>query len=151
MIKNLQPTTYNLPVRMDIRPGGQANGGYITLMSVLIVGAIGTAIALSLILLGRGVSRNSFALEQSNQAKALSNSCAEEALQQILNSTPFTGMGNLSLGQGVCEYEVINEGGQNRTINASSTVGTIVRKVKITVDKINPNINATSWQEVSSF
>jgi hypothetical protein len=140
-IKPNKLRTYNL----------QANGGYITLMSVLIVGAIGTAIAVSIILLGLGVSRNSFALEQSNQAKALANSCAEEALQQIRNSTPFTGTGSLSSVQGVCEYEVINDGGQDRTINASGTVKTIVRKVKVTIDTINPNINIASWQEVGGF
>ena len=125
--------------------------GYITLMSVLIVGAIGTAIAVSLILLGLGVSRNSFALEQSNQAKALANSCAEEALQQIRDSTPFTGTGSLSSSQGDCEYEVVNDGGQDRTITASSTVKTIVRKVKVTIDTINPDINIVLWQEVGSF
>lgn len=125
--------------------------GYITLMSVLIVGAIGATIATSLILLGLGVSRNSFALEQSSIARALANSCSEEALQQIRDSTPFTGTGSLFLEQGICEYEVINNGGQDRTIIASSTVKTIVRKVKITIDTINPDINIVSWQEVSDF
>ncbi|MBL1434244.1 hypothetical protein COB87_001580 [Candidatus Wolfebacteria bacterium] len=120
-------------------------------MSVLVVGAIGTSIAISLILLGLGMSRNSLALEQSNQAKVLANSCVEEALQQIRDSTPFTGTGSLSSSQGVCGYEVVNDGGQDRTITASSTVTTIVRKVKVTIDTINPDINITSWQEVGSF
>ena len=128
-----------------------AKRGYITLMSVLVVAAIGTAIAVSIISLGLGVSRSSFALEQSSHAKALANSCAEEALQQIRDSTSFTGTGSLSLAQGVCEYNVINDGGQNRTITASSTVGVIARKVKIIVDTINPTINISLWQEVSGF
>ena len=125
------------------------NGGYITLISVLIVGAVGIAITTSLILLGLGSSRTSFAVEQSNQAKALANACAEEALQQIRDSTPFTGSGNLTLGQGVCSYTVTSQGGQNRTITASGTVGTIMRKVKIIIDKINPTIQVVSWQEVA--
>jgi hypothetical protein len=125
--------------------------GYITLMSVLIVGAIGLSISTSLILLGLGVSRNSLVLEQSGYARLLTNSCAEEALQQIRDSTPFSGTGNLSSPQGLCEYEVINDGGQSRTITASSTVKSIVRKVKITIDTINPSINITSWQEVGNF
>ena len=125
------------------------SGGYITLISVLIVGAVGIAITTSLILLGLGSSRTSFAVEQSNQAKALANACAEEALQQIRDSTPFTGSGNLTLGQGVCSYTVTSQGGQNRTITASGTVGTIMRKVKIIIDKINPTIQVVSWQEVA--
>ena len=125
--------------------------GYITLVSVLVVGAVGVAITTSMLLLGIGSSRTSFAYEQSNQVKALANACAEEALQQIRDSTPFTGSGNLTLGQGVCSYTVTNQGGQNRTITTSGTVGTIIRKVKIIINKINPSILVTSWQEVSDF
>jgi len=125
--------------------------GYVALITVLITGAIGVAIATSLLLLGLGSSRTSFALEQSNQAKALANACAEEALQQIRDSTPFTGTGSLTLGQGTCGYTVVNDGGENRTVTASGTVGTVVRKIKIIVNTINPAINLTSWQEVADF
>ncbi len=125
--------------------------GYVALITVLITGAIGVAIATSLLLLGLGSSRTSFALEQSNQAKALANACSEEALQQIRDSTPFTGTGSLTLGQGTCGYTVVNDGGENRTVTASGTVGTVVRKIKIIVNTINPAINLTSWQEVADF
>mgnify|MGYP001616035106 CR=1 FL=1 len=125
--------------------------GYIALITVLVTGAVGVAITVSLLLLGLGSSRTSFSLEQSNQAKALANACAEEALQQIRDSTPFTGTGNLTLGQGSCSYTVTSGGSQNRTITSTGTVGTIIRKVKITIDKITPSINVTSWQEVADF
>lgn len=125
--------------------------GFITLISVLVVGAVGVAITVSMILLGLGSSRTSFAIEQSNQAKALVNACVEEALQQIRDSTPFTGSGNLTLGQGTCSYTVTSQGGQNRTVTASGTVGPIVRKVTVIVDKINPVSIVTSWQEVTDF
>ena len=138
---NLRPTTYKL----------QANKGYIALITVLVVGAVGIAITLSVILLGLGSSRTSFALEQSNQAKALANACTEEALQQIHDSTPFTGTGNLILGQGTCTYTVTNDGGQNRTIIASGTVGTTIRKVKVIINNISPTIQIASWQEVADF
>ena len=117
---------------------------------MLVVGAVGVAIALSLILLGNGSSRTSFALQQSAQAKGLANACAEEALEQIRESTAFTGSGNLTLGQGTCTYTVTSGGGQNRTIATSGTVGTILRKVSITISAINPLIVVTSWQEVAN-
>ncbi len=126
-------------------------GGYIALISVLIVGAVAIAVTTSMLLLGLGSSRTSFALEQSYQAKALANLCAEEALQQIRSSTSFSGTDNLSLGQGVCTYTVANTGGQNRSITAQGTVGTIVRKTSVNVNTINPKINVASWQEVADF
>lgn len=118
-------------------------------MSVLVVGAVGAAITLSLIFLGLGLSRTSFAIEQSSQTKAIVNACAEEAMQQIRDSTQFTGSGNLALGQGTCAYTVTRQGGQSRTVIASGMVGTIVRKVKIIIDKINPAINVVLWQEIA--
>lgn len=129
----------------------KTNKGYVILISVLIVGAIGIAIAVSLLLLGLGSSRTSFAIEQSNQAKALTNVCAEEALQQIRDHTSFEGSANLLIGQGNCSYAVTKQTGQNRIITSSSTVGTIIRKIKIIIDKITPTINIVSWQEVADL
>lgn len=129
----------------------KCQNGYITLISVLVVGAVGVALTVSLILLGLSSSRTSFAIEQSNQAKSLANACAEEAMQQIRDSTSFTGNGNLTIGQGTCIYTVTNQGGQNRAITASGAVGAIIRKVKISINKINPAIQVVSWQEVADF
>ena len=130
---------------------GASKQGFITLLSVLIVAAISTMVAVSLLLLGLASSRTSLALEQSKQAQVLADACAEEALQQIRDSTPFAGSANLLLGQGSCDYTVTNTGGQNRTITAIATVGTIVRKLSISLDAINPSINITSWQEVADL
>lgn len=129
----------------------QTNKGFITLISVLVVGAVGVAITLSVILLGLGSSRGSLALEQSNQAKGLANACTEEALQQIKDSMPFTGTGNITLGQGSCSYTVTSQGGQNRTITASGAVGALTRKVKVIINGISPAIQVASWQEVADF
>ena len=122
--------------------------GYITLLSVLVVGAVGIAITVSLVTLGVGASRSSFAYQQLHQAKALANACAEEALQQIRSLDTFTGANNLTLGVETCSYSVTSQGGQNRTINATGTVGTIVRKVQVSLTAINPNLIVSSWHEV---
>ncbi|MDH4330932.1 MAG: hypothetical protein OEV93_05300 [Candidatus Moranbacteria bacterium] len=126
-------------------------GGYITLLSVLVVGAIGVSVAVSLILLGLGSSRNSFSLKQSNQAKALANACAEEALEEIQNLLVYEGSDTISLGQGSCEYTVTRLAAQNRNIVATGTVGDVVRKVEINIDLVRPQINIVLWQEVNDL
>jgi len=122
--------------------------GYITLLSTLFLVVIGGVVAGSIILLGLGSSKSSFALEQSNQAKALANACAEEGLQQIKNANNFSGTNTLTIGNGTCTYTVTRLGAQNRTVTSSGTVGTIIRKISIASDRRNPTINITSWQEV---
>lgn len=125
--------------------------GYVTLISVLVVGAVGMAIVLSLILLGLAMSRNSFAYEQYGQARSLADACAEEGLQQIRSSTPYTGTGGLSFSIGSCTYEVTSQGGSSRTVQAIGTVGTITRRVEVVIDSINPTLNVVTWQEVAQF
>jgi hypothetical protein len=126
-------------------------GGYIALMSVIIAGVVAVSVTVSLLMLGFGASRTSFSLEQSAVARSLASACVEEGLQQIRDSTPYSGFNTLNLVSGDCSYEVINDGGQDRTINASSTVGQVVRREQVIIDAINPEINITFWQEVLSF
>lgn len=122
--------------------------GYVTLMSVLVLGAVSAAIAITLILIGLSASRGSFTRLQSARAKAMVDGCAEEALQQIRSATAFTGTGSLVFGSSTCVYGVTNTGGQTRHITATSTTGTVIRKLDIVVSAINPRITISGWQEV---
>lgn len=125
------------------------NTGYITLISLLVTGAIGTALAVSLLLLGIGTSRTSFAMTLSNQAKALANACAEAALQRIKDSITFSGTDTLSMGGGACTYTVADLGGESRLVTVRGEIGGVIRKVTISLDRIRPQINITSWQETA--
>ncbi|HEX8947186.1 MAG TPA: hypothetical protein VF829_03175 [Candidatus Paceibacterota bacterium] len=125
--------------------------GYVTLVSVLILGAVGVAIAVALLVLGLGASRTAFVAEQSASARALADSCTEEALEQIQQSNTYTGTASLTIGQGSCTYTVTSQGSQNRTVTASGAVGTVVRKVKIVITKITPSFTFSTWQEVADF
>ncbi|HOX60785.1 MAG TPA: hypothetical protein PLV72_02135 [Candidatus Magasanikbacteria bacterium] len=122
--------------------------GFILLITVLVIGAVATAIAVGLLNLGSGATTSSIYLTQSFQAKALADACAEEGLQQIRDSTPFAGTGSLIIGQGDCSYAVTNTGGSNRIVNTTGTVGMVVRKVRVTITAINPYIVVSSWQEI---
>ena len=116
--------------------------GYVTLISTLIVGTVGLAIAISLLLLGLSSSRTSLVLQQADQAKALVNACAEDALELVSQSTSYSGSGSQTISGNTCTYTV-TKSGNNTSVSASGTVGTIVRKVSFTSDA-----SGTSWQEI---
>lgn len=124
--------------------------GYIALLSTLFLVTIGGIVALSLILLGLGFSRTSLALDQSNQAKALSNACAEEALLKLKQDLSYTGNETITLSSGTCQIQDVKGAGPNRIIKTTGTIGTIIRKVEVKV-KISPSFTLTSWQEVADF
>lgn len=125
--------------------------GYAALMGVLVVGAVSASAVLSMLLLGIQSSQTSFTVQQSAQSRELADACVEEALQEIRDDGGYTGSESLSLSMGECQYAVTSSGGQSRTITSEGATGSIVRKVQLEIDGINPEINITSWQEVADF
>jgi hypothetical protein len=121
--------------------------GYILLISVVIVGAIATSIAVALLFLGSADSKNAISHLNSDKAKASANACAEEALEQLRSNTGFVGANVVALNGGNCSYTVVNTGVNSRSVTVSSTVDGIVRRVGISVTALNPKITAV-WQEV---
>lgn len=125
--------------------------GYITLMTVIIMVTVGTVIGSSLILLGIGATQTSQAVSDANEAAALADACAEDALQRLRLDNATTGTSNLTLGNGTCTYTITNSGGSNRDIEATGTVNDVIRKVAVNIDQLSPIINISSWQEVADF
>ena len=126
------------------------NNGYIALISVLVISAVGVAAAISLILLGLGSSRTSFTFEQSNQAKALANTCAEEALNRLRLDINYSGNETINLGQGACFINSIIINGSQRTIQVEGTVAAVVRRLRI-LAQVQPSMQIISWQELAEF
>ena len=128
-----------------------SKSGFITLLSLLIAGAVGLAIAVSLITLGIDYSKSALVSEESALSKSLTNSCAEEALEKIRENQNYSGSSGINFGQGSCTYQVLNLGGQNRQINASGSVRNSIRKAKVLLNQVSPLIKASSWQEMADF
>lgn len=125
--------------------------GYIALLSVIIVGAIGTAVMISVMLFGISSSRTDFALQQSGSAKVLATSCGEEALQKIVETGSTSMSSSFSIASGTCLYSVTSQNGQNITINATGILGTVKSKVKVVIASTTPSLILSSWQEVGDF
>ncbi len=154
--------------------------GFITLLSVLLIGTIGTALAVSLMLQGIDTGRVVEAHQQSKVAGSLADACVERALKRIRDSVPtslppaptgcgtscpppvsapvylesmvYTGNIALTLGQGSCIATVTSEGSGGRRVQATGTVGPIVRKVEVIITtSINQIVAITSWEEVADF
>jgi hypothetical protein len=123
--------------------------GYIALLAVLIVGAAATAIALALLTVGTDSQRVTLVEQQSIQARQLASGCAEEALQRMHDNTAYASTGSLTLGAGSCTYTVTNTGGTTRTISATGTVNSVIRKVTVYATIGSSSISITSWQEVN--
>lgn len=129
-----------------------AHRGYIALVTVLIIGAVGIAIAISAILSGIGSSRTNLTVEENREALALADACAEHALIELKVSFDYSGDETLNFDKGNCEILAIEgSGNENRVIKTTGSVGNVIRKNQLAIQEINPDLIITSWQEVKSF
>lgn len=130
----------------------QTNGGYVLLLSVLVVVVIGTAVATSLLLSSVSDASSSRALQQSERARSMANTCAEEALSQLQIDDTYPAGTILTVDADSCTIEEITgSGSTNRIVRASGTAGNVVRRVEVTVDTVGPPVSISSWQEVADF
>lgn len=139
---SLPPTHYHLPT----------TDGFIALVSTLVIAGVVLSVGALVMVLGLSATRTTSTLNQSIQARALANACAERALNQLQQDLSYVGGETVTLGSGSCQVmTVLGSGNINRTIQVKGTVGTVVRKVKIEVMQVNPTVQFSSWREVASF
>lgn len=132
--------------------GFVSHGGYMLLITILFIGAIASAILSSLLLLGTSSNQVSLSVQQSNQALAQAQGCAEYALLQLRNSPAYTGDDLIIMGAGNCEILPIGGvGNTNRLLCTEGQAGDAIRRLEIVVNQILPETMVYSWQEVSIF
>lgn len=130
--------------------------GYITLITVIAIAAIGSLVALLILFSGVTSSKTSFSIQQSAQAKAAADACAELALAaiqaNIALSTPTTANHTIdTTSESVCNYTITGVS-PDYIIDAIGTVDSdgknVVRKVRIVLNRVGPTLNIYSWQEL---
>lgn len=126
--------------------------GYIALTTALIVGAVGTVVGVSILTLALYYTKTSLLSYFSLESKGMANACAEEALKRIRLEN-YVGNGSLTIDGKSCSYNITGTipNLEIRASNSTTAVNQTTRKVKITIDQINPTIRITSWQEVADF
>lgn len=129
----------------------KARKGYIALVSVILMSALGLGIMLSVIASGVDASKTDFSLQQSGATRSIASSCAEEALQRIVETGTTSSNGNLTVGSGTCSYLITSTGGQNITIQSTGVLGSVTSKIKVVVATTTPAMSLSSWEEVVDF
>jgi hypothetical protein len=126
--------------------------GYIFLITVLVIGVITSATALSLMLLGWAAEQNGLAVVQSTQAYENAQTCVERALRDLRNDLNYAGNQTYSLAYGTCAIGKIGSAGNdNRTLCVTGVSHDDTRRMQIQLDTIFPTVIVRSWEEVGSF
>lgn len=129
----------------------ELNKGYIALISVILISAIGVAIMLSVVSSGITAAKTDFSIQQGGSVRSIASSCAEEALQKIQETGTTSSNGTLVVASGTCTYLITSTNGQNITISATGLLGAITSKIKVIIATTSPVITLSSWEEVADF
>jgi hypothetical protein len=124
------------------------NSGFIALVTILIIFAIALLIGVNLNLLAISEAKMGLKQIQSSQAYYLANLCAEEALMKLKENINYSGNETITIENGECQILPI-EG--NWTIKVLSQFRNQIKKVKIVVEQVNPEIEISSWEQVPDF
>lgn len=122
--------------------------GFIALTSVLIIFGISLIVGVSVSLLAISEATMGLKKSQSSQAYYLANLCAEQALMRLKANSSYAGFETINEAGGSCQIQPI---AGNRTINVSGSFQNTVKKNKIVVSQIAPQMIISSWQEVGDF
>ena len=130
----------------------RARDGYVFLISVLVIGAVAMATMGSILLISISIARSGFAFQQSTQASALAQTCAERALRSLWEDSSYVGIEQNVFTEGECDIlRVGGSGNENRAVCAEGRRGDTVRRYEIIVQRLLPSIQITSWREVENF
>ena len=143
---------FSLPARLVSSRLGTRRGGYIFLISVLTIGSIAAATAVSMILLGLASQQNSAALVESTQAEQYAQTCIERALQSLRSDPHYIGEQTFTFSRGTCRlYSIGGADNEARTICAEGVTGVSTRRMEVKVAKLLPSTLIDTWREVLAF
>lgn len=126
--------------------------GYILLITILVIGAVASAILSSLMILGISANQVSFAVLQANQSLANAQACAEYGLMKLRESPSYAGNEFITVGGDQCELlSVGGIGNNNRVLCAEGKIGDSVRRLEVVINQVLPQTKIYSWQEVAVF
>ncbi len=128
--------------------------GYVLLATVIVLGAIGFATAVSLLLFGLNTSTHNLSTEQSLKSRVLAQACTETALNSLQNDAYYTGNESLNIDEGTCEILNIENSENVYTIKSLGLFGDTYRKVKVEAERVTATstyMQINSWQEVADF
>ncbi len=134
---------------LDKKLNNKQKRGFVTLVSVIIISVVGLLVVYSSLSINIENIVAISSIEKGKQSKALAESCAEIALNELKISDTYIGNETRNLSFGDCVIGTISgSGNTNRSFQVSSDKEGYYFRIDITIQTINPDMVIQSWNEV---
>lgn len=126
--------------------------GFIALVSVAVLMAVGLTITTGLLIRAAGESRLAVTDDYQIRSQAATTACAEWALMNLKSSLTYAGNETLNVGGDTCSILAVGGvGNLNRTLDTASTVSGAQSRLHLEIYSVNPLLTVSSWKDVVSF
>lgn len=127
--------------------------GFVILIAVIFLAAIGAVVSSSIILLGLNSSLNNSVVKNSFQASLLSDSCQEYTMLQIKDNSDYVGDEIINTNFGTCNILPVTKNNNTFTIYTTAEYADTYLKIKaiITKDEESGLITIESYQQLADF
>jgi hypothetical protein len=120
--------------------------GFLAIIVVIIISVSALIIVQNNANLSLGDLESGFGYSKGEDAMIIAEGCANSVISQIRKDDNYglSGTINMTLDEGYCTIDVI-DGGSDRLIEVSGTVGLYTKKIVIDLTVNNREININSW------
>jgi hypothetical protein len=119
--------------------------GYIAITSILVILAVVLTVGTTVSLLSVNNIQASLTDQKGEEALALVEGCAEDALLRLNNNNSIPG--SISLPEGNCNITNISNVGNDWTFTVSATILSYTKSLQINATRTN-TVQVTSWLEI---
>lgn len=127
------------------------SNGYIALTTILVIGAVTTVIATSMLLISTITKQNALLDSWTNTAQINADTCSEVALWTLRKDPDIAVSETLTLSKGTCTYEIIFNSSSQSTINTEGKYQESVKRQKYIIQKQSHKISIVEYSEISDF
>ncbi|MBU6501139.1 MAG: hypothetical protein KGJ89_04615 [Patescibacteria group bacterium] len=124
-------------------------GGYIALLSALIISAVVVVIILTL---GQGTYLHRINIANSyfkERSRALAGACVETGLLDLTSNPNYSGNETINVASDTCRIVSVVSGGTGRVISAQGIFQNSYTNYKVTV--ATSTVSILGWEEVQNF
>lgn len=124
--------------------------GFVVISSVVIFSSVLLLVTLSTATMFRGEGKNILHHEEKARSLALTEACAETALQRIVDTTQYNGNEVVYVGTDSCTIDPVVKAGKKRTVYVHGIIGDSTTRIKIEIQSVDI-MNLDFFDEVASF
>ncbi|OGL67239.1 hypothetical protein A2856_04265 [Candidatus Uhrbacteria bacterium RIFCSPHIGHO2_01_FULL_63_20] len=124
--------------------------GFTLVVSVMIISAVLLGLAVAAARTLHGTLSSGTSIERWDDAKALAEGCAEQAIWRLTEDQNYAGNETIAINGSPCTIRPVTGNPTPKIVETEATVGNRTYRLRVTVSSLSPP-TVSAWDRVTSF